>query len=191
MTKSSDAQSRPLEYFREYLRMLARLQIDPRLRSKLDPSDVVQETLLRAHERRDQFRGSTPAEQTAWLRQILANELAEVLRYYSRQTRDLNRERSLEAAVEESSARLEQWLASEQSGTSQRMERDEQLIRLGEALAGLPEDQRTAVELRYLQKEPVAQIAELVGRTEASVSGLLRRGLERLRERLSEGDRSE
>jgi RNA polymerase sigma-70 factor (ECF subfamily) len=191
MTKSPVAQTRPLEYFREYLRVLARLQIDPRLRSKLDPSDLVQETLLRAHEGRDQFRGTSHAEQTAWLRQILANQLAEALRYYSRQARDLNRERSLEAAVEESSARLEQWLASEQTETRQRVLRDEQLIRLGEALSTLPEDQRTAVESRYLQKEPVARIAELLGRTEASVSGLLRRGLERLRERLSECPRRE
>jgi RNA polymerase sigma-70 factor (ECF subfamily) len=186
MTKGPDAQTRPLECFREYLRVLARLQIAPRLRSKLDPSDLVQETLLRAHERRDQFRGTSHAKQTAWLRQILANQLAEALRCYSRQARDLNRERSLEAAVEESSARLEQWLASEQTEAGQRILRDEQLIRLGEALAGLPEDQRTAVELRYLQKEPVVRIAELLRRTEASVSGLLRRGLGRLRERLSE-----
>ncbi len=186
MAEGSDAQVSPLEHFREYLRVLARLQIDPRLRRKLDPSDVVQETLLRAHERRDQFRGTTDAELAAWLRQILANQLAEALRRYTREARDVNRERSLEAAVEESSARLEQWLASEQAESGQRLLRDEQLIRLGEALADLPEDQRTAVEMRYLQKEPVARIAELLGRTEASVSGLLRRGLARLRERLAE-----
>lgn len=186
MAESPDAQKRPLESFREYLRVLARLQIDPRLRSKLDPSDVVQETLLKAHERQDQFRGTTNAELFAWLRQILANQLAEGLRRYTRQARDVNRERSLEAAVEESSARLERWLTSEQAESDQRVLHEEQLIRLGEALAGLPEDQRTAVELRYLQKEPVARVAELLGRTEASVSGLLRRGLERLRERLAE-----
>src|SRR5262249_59344683 len=100
MTKGPGAPVRPLEHFREYLRVLARLQIDPRLRPKLDPSDVVQETLLKAHERRDQFRGTTNAELAAWLRQILANQLAEALRHYTRQARDVSRERSLEAAVE-------------------------------------------------------------------------------------------
>src|SRR3712207_3515337 len=114
MTEGPNAGVRPLEYFREYLRVLARLQIDPRLRGKLDPSDVVQETLLRAHERREQFRGTTDAELAGWLRQILANQLAEALRRYTRQARDVNLERSLEAAVEESSARIEHWLASEQ-----------------------------------------------------------------------------
>jgi RNA polymerase sigma-70 factor (ECF subfamily) len=186
MADSPGASVSPLEHFREYLRVLARLQIDPRLRRKLDPSDVVQETLLRAHENRDQFRGSTDREQAAWLRQILANQLAEALRRYTRQARDVNRERSLEAAIEESSARLEQWLAAEQAGPDHRALRDEQLLRLGEALADLPDDQRTAVELRYLQKESVARIAKLLERTEASVSGLLRRGLERLRRRLAE-----
>jgi RNA polymerase sigma-70 factor (ECF subfamily) len=186
MTEGPDAQLRPLGYFREYLRVLARLHIDPRLRRKLDPSDVVQEMLLKAHERRDQFRGTTNAELAAWLRQILANQLAEALRHYTRQARDVNLERSLEAAVEESSARIEKLLASEQAKPDRRVLRDEQLVRLGEALAGLPDDQRTAVELRYLRNEPVARIAELVGRSEASVSGLLRRGLERLRGLLAE-----
>src|SRR5262249_6635094 len=77
MTESPQGPVSPLAHFRENLRVLARLQIDPRLRPKLDPSDVVQETLLKAHERRDQFRGTTDAELAAWLRQILANQLAE------------------------------------------------------------------------------------------------------------------
>jgi RNA polymerase sigma-70 factor (ECF subfamily) len=186
MSERPHAPVSPLEHFGEHLRVLARLQIDPRLRRKLDPSDVVQETLLKAHQRRDQFRGTTDAELAAWLRHILANQLAAALRHYTRQARDVRRERSLEAAVEELSARLKQWLASAQAESTQRSRRAEQLIRLGEALAGLPENQRMAVELRYRQKEPVARIAEVLGRTEASVSGLLRRGLQRLREELAE-----
>src|SRR4051794_14358604 len=102
MTEGRNPQVSPLEHFRGYLCVLARLQIDPRLRRKLDPSDIVQETLLRAHERRDQFQGTTDGELTAWLRQILVNQLAEALRRYTRQARDLNRERSLVAVVEES-----------------------------------------------------------------------------------------
>jgi RNA polymerase sigma-70 factor (ECF subfamily) len=186
MPPPDPAEKTPFEHFREYLRLLARQQIDPRLRSKLDPSDVVQETLLLAHQNQDQFRGKTDAERAAWLRQILATTLAQALRRFSRQKRDVALERSVEAAVEQSSARLESLLAAEQPGPGQLALRNEELLRLAEALAGLPEDQRTALELRHLQGEPVARIGAAMGRSEAAVAGLLRRGLKRLRELLTE-----
>src|SRR5262249_13692959 len=93
-----------LERFRDYLRLLARLQLDPRLQSKLDASDLVQQTLLKAHESLDQFRGKTAAEQAAWLRQILARTLANAFRDFGRAKRDVALERSLEASLWESSA---------------------------------------------------------------------------------------
>src|SRR5579885_672319 len=101
-----------LERFRAYLRLLARLHLDPRLRGKLDASDVVQQTMLQAFQARAGFRGSTEAELAAWLRQILARNLAHAARDLGRDKRDVARERSLEQALGQSSHRLGLWLAA-------------------------------------------------------------------------------
>ena len=176
-----------LEAYRDYLRLLAGVQLDPRLRGKLDPSDVVQETLARAHEKAEQFRGTTEAARAAWLRQILASQLAAaVRRYLDAGKRDAGRERSLHAALEDSSARLEALLAADQTSPSERAVRHEELRRLAASLAGLPEDQRRAVELHHLHGLPLEEVARELGRSEAAVGGLLRRGVKRLRELLRE-----
>src|SRR5437660_6108966 len=111
------------ERFRSYLLLLARVRLDPMVRAKVEASDVVQQTLLEAHRDRAQFRGRTVAEQAAWLRRILARNLANVLRDLRRGKRDVAREQPLQAALDESASRLEVWLAADQSSPSQQAER--------------------------------------------------------------------
>jgi RNA polymerase sigma-70 factor, ECF subfamily len=167
----------PPERYREYLRLLARLQLPPALRGKLDPSDVVQQTLLKAHQHRDQFRGTTEGEWRAWLRRILANAIADAARH-------LPPGENVQEALERSSARIEEWLVAAGSSPAERAERAELLLRLADALAALPDDERTALELRFLQQPPwpLADIARHLGRpTPKAVAGLLNRGLQRLR----------
>jgi RNA polymerase sigma-70 factor (ECF subfamily) len=175
---------RPLEQYREYLHLLARLQVNERLQGKLDPSDVVQETLLKAHEALDQFRGTSDAEMAAWLRAILTNTLTDALRRFQAGARNVDQERSLQAALEESSSRMEAWLAAEQSSPAEQAIRQEQLLDLAQALAQLPEDQRRAVELRYLKGCTVADVASQMDRSKEAVAKLLLRGLARLRQLL-------
>lgn len=177
-----------LERFREYLRLLARVHIGDQLGAKLDPSDIVQQTLLEAHRTRDQFRGRTEAEMAGWLRQMLVCTLADAVRALGRAKRDVSRERSLDQAIEQSSKRIEAWLVAEQSSPSQRAVKHEDAARLADALAKLPEAQREAVTLRYCHGWSLAEISRHLGRTPAAVSGLLKRGSRQLREMMKDSD---
>ena len=171
-----------LERFRGYLLLLAQLHWKPQLQGRFDPADLVQQSLLEAHQKREQFLGSSEAELAAWLRQILAHNLADALRAAQRGKRDVRLEQSLEGMLEESSARLEACLAADQSSPSAQALANERLTRLADSLAQLPPDQREAVTLHHLQGRTLAELAEQMQRTEASVAGLLRRGLKKLRE---------
>jgi RNA polymerase sigma-70 factor (ECF subfamily) len=175
-----------LEKFRSYLRLLARLQMAPRLRAKLDPSDLVQQALLEAYRSLEQFRGRSDGELAAWLRQVLAHQMAHAVRDLSRARRDVARERSFEEALAESSARLAAWLAAEQSSPGEQAVRNEQAVRLAAALELLPEAQREALVLHYWEGLTLAQIGAELGRSEAAVAGLLQRGLKALRKHLAE-----
>ncbi|MBP90515.1 MAG: RNA polymerase subunit sigma-70 [Planctomycetaceae bacterium] len=152
-------QDRNLEDCRDYLQLLAQLQMDRALQGKIDVSGVVQQTML-------------------------ANNLADEIRKLKTGKRDVSRERSLDAALQQSSNRLEAWLAAEQSSPSGLARRQEQTLLLSAALAKLPEAQRDALMLRHFYGRSLAQIAEHLGRSHAAVAGLLKRGLQQLRDQL-------
>jgi RNA polymerase sigma-70 factor (ECF subfamily) len=165
MTGEGSPSGRPLECYRDYLRLLARMQFDPRLQGKVDPSDIVQEALLRAHQAKDSFQWRSEAEMVAWLRKVLASALTDAVRRFTAAARDVHLERSLAASVEASASRLDAWLAADQSAPDARAAHQEQLLRLADALARLPEDQRRAVELMHLHGYSVDDIARDMGRT--------------------------
>jgi RNA polymerase sigma-70 factor (ECF subfamily) len=142
---------------------------------------------LRAHERIGQFRGTSEAELLAWLRAILARQLADLARRASQV--HWEKEQSLEAALEQLSARPASWLADEQPSPGEQVQRREQLLRLAEALARLPQDQRTAVELHHLEGYSVPEVGRWMGRSAGSVAGLLHRGLKALRAHLGDSER--
>ena len=184
MTQDPVGAGQPLERYRAYLGLLARAQPPAPLRGQLGASDIVQQTLLQAHRKREQFRGHSEEEYRAWLRAILACLLADAARRCS--PRRGGQARSLERALEESSQRLERWLAADESSPSQGLMRQERLLGLAEALGRLPEDQRTALELRYLQGLSVGEVCRRMGRGTPSVANLLYRGLKALRGRLGD-----
>jgi RNA polymerase sigma-70 factor (ECF subfamily) len=187
MTGKGEGSREALERFGDYLTLLARLQVDPRWQGKIDLSGVVQQTLLEAHQAMAALREMTPEQQAAWLRTALARNLIDEARKLGAAVRDVKRERSLEAALDESSARLEAWLADGESSPSEQAMRNEDLLRLAAALARLPEDQRQAVELHHLRGYPVARLSLEMNRSPGAVGALLVRGLKKLRQLLQEG----
>ena len=174
----------PWERYRSYLELLVRLQLDRRWQGKLDPSGVVQQTLLEAYQALQLLAGLPAERLTAWLRRALGNNLADELRKLQADKRGAARARSLEDALSDSSARLEAWLVAEQSSPSQRAQRGEDLVRLASALEELPAEQRRAVERHHLQGAPLTAIAAELGCSKAAVAGLLFRALKHLRRRL-------
>jgi RNA polymerase sigma-70 factor (ECF subfamily) len=177
-----------LESFRPYLALLARLQIGRRLRGKTDPADLVQETFLEAARDFPGFRGTTEGELMAWLRQILARNLANVVRRYQRQGRDVRLERRLEDELDQSSRALGQELAAPHSTPSQRAVARERAVRLAAALESLPRDYGEVIVLRHLEGLPFAEVAARLGRSQDSVKKLWARALGRLRMALMETD---
>src|SRR5262249_19326112 len=159
------------ERYRQYLRVLAGPQLGWLLRGKLDASDVVQEALLKAHRKRGQFRGENEAERLAWLRRVLANTLVDLHRRYGRGKRDAALEQSLEQALEHSSLCLGKLLADDQPAPAELTDAQDRHVRLSDALVRLPESQRMALALRFLQDPPcsLAEIARRLGRTEKAV----------------------
>ncbi len=187
MERSGPADEHDIERFREFLGLVARMQLDERHQAKLSASDVVQQTLLEAHERRAQFRGSTDEELAAWLRQILKNNLLDAFRALGRAKRDVAKERSLETLLDDSYSRIEAWFEAVQSTPSQHAAKEEQLVELAKALADLPEGQRESIVLHHLRGWSLAEVAVQLGRSESAVAGLLHRGLKKLREILAGG----
>jgi RNA polymerase sigma-70 factor (ECF subfamily) len=179
---SVPARGQLLELYRNYLELLARLQIGRRLQGKVDASDLIQETFLAAHTHFALFRGTSEEELAGWLRQILASRLAKLVRHYcGTQRRDVRLERRLAAELDQSSRVMDEALVAPQSSPSQRAARREQAVLLADFLGQLPADYREVLILHHLEGLSLPQVARRLGRTLDSVKHVWLRALAQLR----------
>ena len=171
-----------LELYRNYLRLLARIEIGRRLQGKLDASDLVQETFLEAHRHFAGFQGTEEPQFVAWLRQILAARVANLVRhYFGTQGRDVRLEQELAVELDNSSRMLGHELAGSLASPSQQAVQREQAVLLADALERLPKDYRDIIILRHLEGLTFPEVARRMERTVDSVEKLWLRALARLR----------
>jgi RNA polymerase sigma-70 factor (ECF subfamily) len=180
------ALGRLLDAYRNYLRLLARTGINASLQGKADPSDLVQDALLKASRRFDQFRGATDAELAGWLRQILARCLADLVRRYRAGGRRAGREQSLDQLVDRSSQAMERVLAADGASPSASAARRDLGVVLSDALAELGEDHREVIVLHHLEGLGWDEVARRLGRTTGAVRMLWTRALKQLRPLIDE-----
>jgi len=187
---SSSCLGRLLTLYSNYLKLLIASQLDDRLRVRVSPSDIVQETFFEAHRDFHQFRGRSTGEFVAWLRKILVNNLLHVVeQHLLAEKRDVRREISLEQIgrrLEQSTARLESLLAEPGDSPSGHAQRNEQEIMLADALAELPGDYREVILLRHIEGLPFEDVAKRMDRSCGAVRMLWLRALERLRKTFPE-----
>jgi RNA polymerase sigma-70 factor (ECF subfamily) len=180
-----DARTQWLLKYEAWLRLLARNEIDSRFAGKFDASDAVQQTLMEAWKGWENFRGDEEPQRLAWLRQILAHQLAHLARHYAgTQKRDLAREVSIERTLSQSAQRLDALLPARDASPSCQAVVREQRLQLAEVLERLPDDYRQVILLRNIEELSHEEIAERMQRSVGAVRMLWVRALAALRDAL-------
>jgi RNA polymerase sigma-70 factor (ECF subfamily) len=182
-----DARGRLLQRHRSRLRALIALRMDPRLAARIDPSDVVQESLAEADRRLADYVRTRPLPFYPWLRGLALERLAQLYRTHVRsQKRSVTREEhSLPLLPDDSVRELAAWLAGRGSSPSARERHEDLRQRLRDALDQLAERDREVIVLRHLEQLSVKEIAAVLQITEGAVKVRHARALERLRKRMT------
>lgn len=191
----ADAVGKLLELYLHYLKILASAQLDRKLRHRVSPSDIVQETVCEAHRDFHQFRGGTEREFVGWLRKIMVHNLARVVeRHVLAGKRDVRKELSLQQmqrSMDRSTMQMGALLiANNQNSPSEVALERERGVQLANCIAQLPDDYQTVVTLRNFQGLPFAEVAQQMDRSSGAVRMLWLRALEELRMLLDESEAS-
>jgi len=156
------------------------------LRRKIEPEDLVQEVhadAIRSFPEVD----LSQRDPFGWLCQIAERRIIDAhRRYFGSQKRDAGREVPMHAGADTERPGIIDLLVASMTTASQAFSRNQREIRLLAALESLPEEQRTALRMRYIEGLPSKEIAEKLGKTDGSIRVMLTRCLARLQELLEE-----
>lgn len=173
---------RLLQWYASYLNILATTQLDRRLRRRVNPSDVVQEAMLAAHQDFGDFRGQSQAELLGWLRQILIHTLHRVFaRHVKTGKRDIRREISIDEVsgrLEKSACNIAAILPGRNDSPSSPMQARERAVELANQLGKLRPQYRDVIVYRVLQGLSFEEIAERMDRSGGAVRMLWLRAID-------------
>lgn len=179
---NTSALGRLLEWYVNYLTILATTGLDRRIQRRVSPSDLVQEAMLAAHRDFGDFRGQSQGELLCWLRQILINTLHRaVARHVKAGKRDIRREVSIDEVtrqLEESACRLAKLLPARGDSPSAVIQAREDSVELANQLSKLPPQYRQVITLRILQGLSFEEIGEQMGRSAGATRMLWLRALQ-------------
>jgi RNA polymerase sigma-70 factor (ECF subfamily) len=172
-----------VEQLRPLLRQLADRQLDAQVRQRVEPSDVVQESLADAWKGRAGFHGASKGELIAWLHTIVEHNVQDAVReHIEADKRSIKHERSLDELRSSGAFHPEVFVAGELSPRSE-LARREAVEGVARFLDDLPPQQRKAVELRYFEHCTLAEMASRLQLNENAAAQLLHRGVSNLRHR--------
>jgi len=186
---SSSCLGQLLALYSNYLKLLVAAQLDNRLRPRVSPSDIVQESFFEAHRDFRDFRGQSVGEFVVWLRRIVVNNILRVVeQHVLAEKRDVRREVSLEEIgrrLEKSTVRLETLLAEQAESPSGCAARREDELLLADTLALMPADYRDVIVLRHIEGLPFEEVAARMERSAGAVRMLWLRALKKMRETMT------
>lgn len=181
------ARDRLLTESRGYLGNLAQSKIEPWMRAKFDASDLIQQTLIEAHQGLEQFEGDSEAAWKAWLKKMMQHNVQDAVRHYKQaDKRDVRRERRADASRDDG-PRMQ--IAGDDPTASRLAANEERDTELLQAVAALADDYREVLTLRTIQKKPFEDVAAEMGRSVPATQMLWTRAVRKLEESLR--DRSE
>lgn len=174
-----------IERLRPVMLTLAEALLSPAYRVELEASDLVQQTLLEAHQQAHLLNSIDDGPFFAWLRTALQHNLLDAVKNLRTLKNDARR--TVRASeLEDSFVRLEQLFASDETSPSEVAQRNEQTAALLETIQCLPDNQRKAIILKHLRGHSLQEVAGILGLSEPAAAGLLHRGRKQLIERLGD-----
>jgi RNA polymerase sigma-70 factor, ECF subfamily len=168
---------------RNYVNLVARAQVESWMRTKVDASDLVQQTLLEAYRGFQKFNGKSEGEWLAWLRQILTHNAQDFIRRLRTEKRGGAMEIPLQVGTDSEGFFHDP--AAPEATPSELVSQREREIALADAIAQLSPDHQEVIILRNLQRLPFEDVADRMGRSRPAAQMLWTRAIQRLEQLMS------